>query len=220
MTRPGALVHRSAHAGGLLLLVGSAQFVVAMIVVQIAYPRYSDLANFVSDLGNSHLSPWAALFNGSIETLGVLGFLGALLIGSAFVPGTASRIGRGALAVTTLFALLVGVFPENSPELGGRIHGLVSDGTFLAAGAALLFLGSAMLGDPRWEVYAFYTLASGIATFLAIALFELNSNPMVNGLIERIVIAPILLWAILAGAHIARLPGYARSPLRPRIAPR
>ncbi|MHB8352452.1 MAG: DUF998 domain-containing protein [Thermoplasmata archaeon] len=220
MTRLGLLVRREAHVGGLLLMVGSLQFVAAMIVTQLDYPHYSDLANYVSDLGNPLLSPRAALFNGSIEILGVLGLLGALLIRSAFLPGTTAFLGRWALATTSVFAALVGVYPENSAELGGRIHGLVSDGTFLTAGFALLLLGTTMLGDPRWEVYGFYSLTSGLVTFLAIGLFVLNTNPTVYGLIERIVIAPILLWSIIGGLHVARLPGYVRSPLRPRAAPR
>lgn len=220
MTRPGALVQRRAHLGGLLLLIGSLQFLVAMVVVQLGYPHYSDLANYVSDLGNPLLSPRAALFNASIEALGILGLLGAVLSRSAFLAGTSARVGRFALAFTAIFAALVGVYPENSTELGGRIHGLVSDGTFLAAGFALLLLGTAMLGDPRWEVYGFYTLASGLTTFLAIGLFVVNSNPMVNGLIERLVIAPILLWSILGGWHMAVLPSYDRSPFPLRSASR
>ena len=58
-----------ARWGGLLLVVGAVQFVLAMIIVQLTYPGYSDIENHVSDLGNPNLSPLALLYNASITAL-------------------------------------------------------------------------------------------------------------------------------------------------------
>jgi hypothetical membrane protein len=206
--RLGALVRREAHVGGALFVVGSVQFVVAMGLVQLKYPHYSDASNYISDLGNSTLSPWYFLFNGSIIVLGVLGILGALLLRSAFNARASARAGLFFLALGSLGAILVGLFPETATELGGNIHGYVSDLTFVSIAIALTLLGFAMFGDARWPVYGFYTLLSGIVTFVAIVGFVALAGPSSYGTWERLIVAPVLLWAIVAGAHTARLPAY------------
>jgi hypothetical membrane protein len=197
---------RRCRLGGLLLALGSAQFVAAMLLVQWGYPNYSDASNYVSDLGNSALSPWAWLFNDSIRLLGVLGVAGAMLLAGAFRPGGKGRAGRFFLGLASAGAFLVGTFPEGSPELSGGLHGDASDLTFISAGIALLLLGAAMSGDLRWHGLALGSLALGVVTFVGIVGFEVDSNPAFFGAWERVIIAPILVWGILAGAHLASSP--------------
>ncbi len=216
MTRLGPLVRPGARLGGGLFVVGSVQFVLAMILVQLHYPGYTDAGNYISDLGNSTLSPWYAVFNGSIILLGVLGILGTLLIRSAFLARTSVRLGLVFLALTSLGAILVGLFPETATELGGNVHGYVSDLTFISSGFALLFLGFGMLRDPRWGVYGLYTILSGIVNFLAIVGFTLVATAGSYGSWERLIVAPILLWAIVAGGHILGLPSYPGRAIAPR----
>ncbi|MCI4319042.1 MAG: DUF998 domain-containing protein [Thermoplasmata archaeon] len=209
MTSFGPMVHRSARFGGLLFLLGSLQFVIAMIVVQAMYPAYTDFGNYVSDLGSSH-SPWAWLFNDAIRLLGVLGFLGTLFIRSAIPARLSGRVGLGFLLIASIGAFLVGSFPEGSPELGGNVHSVVSAVTFIGSGLGLLALGPAMLRDTRWEGFRGYTFLSGIVTLVALVLFFAGAYPGLGpGGMERIIIAPILLWAIVAGAHLLRLQPYS-----------
>jgi hypothetical membrane protein len=214
VTRLGQLVHREAALGGALLVLGSFQFIVSMIVVQLEYPGYSLAANYISDLGNPQLSPWALLYNISVRVLGVMGFLGFLLVRSAFQPGAGRAAGLSVLLLATVSAFLVGTFPENSPQLNGHIHGIVSALAFISSGAGLLILGRAILGDVRWDFYALFTVVAGLVTFVALAIFELDTNASTVGVWERLIVAPILLWALIAGAHIARLPRYPPSPFR------
>ncbi|HXQ93893.1 MAG TPA: DUF998 domain-containing protein [Thermoplasmata archaeon] len=208
MTTFGPLVRRSARLGGTLLIVGSVQFVVAMALVQLKYAGYSDTANYISDLGSS-TSPWAWMFNDSVRVLGVLGILGTILIRSAFASKTTAHVGLGALFVAELGAIAVGTFPEGSSWPFAGIHSVVSLVTFLGSAVALLFLALAMSRDTRWQGLRAYTFLSGVVTLVAVGLFVdgtyLGIGP---GGMERIVVAPILLWAVLAGAHLARLPVY------------
>ena len=216
MAAPMAPLSRWAIAGGALLAAASAQFVIVMGLVELAYPGYDPISNYVSDLGNPAHSPWAILFNGSIRLLGVAGVLAAGMIGPSFLPSGWARAGRALLAITSAGAFLVGTFPEGSPELHGTIHGDVSDLTFLAAGLALLLLGAAMRGDPRWRGWGVPTVLLGVLTFLFIGLFVADGTVGLAGLLERGIIAPILLWAILAGAHLAGAPALVRGPARTR----
>jgi hypothetical membrane protein len=209
MTRLGPLVRTDAHGGGALFMLGSVQFILAMILVQLKYPGYSVTGNYISDLGSSTLSPWYAVFNGSVILLGILGIVGTLLVRSAFLARPSVRVGLFFLALASLGAILVGLFPETATELGGNIHSYVSDFAFVSSGFALLFLGFGMLRDPRWGIYGLYSILSGVLTFLAIAGFTAVASTGSYGSWERLVVAPILLWAIVAGAHIARLPAYS-----------
>ncbi|MCI4324289.1 MAG: DUF998 domain-containing protein [Thermoplasmata archaeon] len=214
MTTFGPLVRRSARLGGAILAFGSIQFVAAMVVVQLYYPGYSDSGNAVSDLGSS-MSPWAWLFNDSIRVLGLAAILGALLIRSAFASKSTTHLGLGALVVGGLGAIGVGTFPENTTWPVAGIHGVVALLTFLGSAVALLLLALAMSRDTRWQGLRAYSFLSGILTLLAVGLYAtdryLGLGP---GGMERLIIAPILLWGVVVGIHLARLQVYvpASSP--------
>lgn len=215
--RMGPLVRRHVHAGAGLIILGVVQFVLAMIVVQWRYAGYSDLGNYVSDLGGPH-SPWAAVFNDSIRLLAVLAFVGVLLIRSAFAPRTSSRVGLGLLGLALIGAFLVGQFPEGSPQFGGNIHDYVSDLTFIASALALLILPFGMFRDTRWDGFRFYTFLSGLITAIAIVLYDQGlDGPLGVGGMERLIIAPVLLWGFVIGVHLLRLRAYA--PKFPRAVP-
>jgi hypothetical membrane protein len=212
VARYGPLVRGSARVGGALLALGSVQFVAAMAIVQWHFPGYTDFGNYVSDLGGP-ASPWAWLFNDSLRILAVVGAIGTVLMRTAFPSKTMARIGIASLLLATLGAFLVGTFPESN--LGDRedaIHAGASTLTFVASGVALVFLGIGTFRDTRWDGYRAYTFLSGIVTLVAIGLFTTDpgGSPFI-GLWERVIIAPILLWGILAGLHLVRLPAFEPS---------
>jgi hypothetical membrane protein len=208
VTTFGPLVRRSARLGGLLFVAGSVQFVAAMVVVQLYYPGYSDTGNSISDLGGS-MSPWAVVFNISIRVLGILGLVGVILIRTAFASKTTTHIGLAALAVASLGAIAVGLFPEGSTWPFAGIHSVASLVAFLGSAVGLLFLALAMSRDTRWQGLRLYTFVSGLVTLVALGLFASGRYVGVGpGGMERLVVAPILLWGILAGLHLARLSVY------------
>jgi hypothetical membrane protein len=218
MTSYGPLVRRRAKLGGALYVLGSVQFWVAMAVAQLAYPGYSLAGNYISDLGGPH-SPDAWVFNDSIRVLGILAIVGAFLIRSAFGAKRSARVGLVFVGIAGLGAFLVGTFPEGSPELNGGIHSIVSLVTFLFSGFALLSLSAAMLRDTRWDGFRFYTFISGVVDLVALALYAAKLyGPLGPGGMERLIVAPILLWAVVVGIHLLRLPTYAQSPF-PKAVP-
>lgn len=205
------LVHRSVRSGAVLLVVGALQFIVAMAVVQNQYPGYSLSGNYISDLGGAH-SPWALVFDGSVIVLGVCAIFGALLIWGAFDPRPARGAGLGFFLLAGVGAIGVGIFPETTPVLNGGMHEIVSFIAFAGSGLGLTVLSFAMTPGPRWRFSRPFTLALGLVTLAAIVLFAthiyLGLGP---GGMERVVVAPVLLWAIVEGAHIGRLPRFAPS---------
>ena len=209
----GPLIPVRARQAGAVLVVGSLQFIVAMIVVQAKYPGYSDISNYISDLGGAH-SPWAVVFNVSVLLLGLLTLLSVYLLLSAFNARLTRTLGLGFLAIAGIGAVGVGLFPENSTALGGHAHGLFADVAFIASGLGLLILPAAMLRDTRWDGYRGFTFLLGIITLVAIVLFSAGAvGPLGVGGMERLIVAPILLWSLVVGAHLLSLPTYERVPI-------
>ena len=214
------LVHRSVRAGAGLLIVGGLEYLVGMIQVQSQYSGYSLSQNYISDLGGAN-SPWALVFDGSVILLGVCAILGVLLIWSVFEPGRSRGVGLGFVLLGGIGAIGVGVFPETTPVLNGGMHDIVSAIAFLGAGIGLTTLSFAMVPGPHWRFSRPFTLACGILTLAAIVLFYIGASYRVAflglgpGGMERLIVAPILLWAIAEGAHLYRLPRLAPRLLHP-----
>jgi hypothetical membrane protein len=205
--RLGPLVRRSVHVGALALVVAAAQFVVAMIAVESQFPGYSLTSNYISDLGNTATSKYWFVFSASIIAFGVLALLGLWLIRTAFREKSSRTIGLGLLMVGAVSAILVGCFPEN---LEAGVHTVVSDTTFFGSGLGLIVLTFAMLRDTRWDRLRLYTLVSGVITMIAIGVAAAGRQGALGvGGIERVIVAPVILWAIVAGIHLARIPTYS-----------
>lgn len=214
------MVHRSVRTGGALLIFGALQFIAGMIIVQTQYAGYSLRQNYISDLGGAN-SPWALVFDGSVILLGVCAILGILLVWSAFDPGRSRGAGLTFVLIGGIGAIGVGVFPETTPVLNGGMHEIVSAIAFLGAGIGLVIVSVAMGSGPHWRLSRPFTLACGGVTLAAIVLFYIGSYQSVTylglgvGGMERLIVAPILLWAIVEGAHLCTLPRLAPSLLHP-----
>lgn len=214
------MVHRSVRTGGALLMFGGLEFIAGMIIVQMRYSGYSLSQNYISDLGGVN-SPWALVFDASVILLGVCAILGILLVWSAFDPGRSRAAGLSLVIVGGVGAIGVGIFPETTPVLNGGMHSIVSAIAFLGAGIGLVVGSGAMARGPHWHLSRAFTLACGVVTLAAIVLFYIGASYSIAflglgpGGMERLIVAPILLWAIVEGAHLYRLPRLAPSLLHP-----
>jgi hypothetical membrane protein len=209
------MVPRFVRSGAGFLIFGAFQFIVGMIVVQLEYPHYSLSANYISDLGGAH-SPWALVFDASVILLGVCTIFGVLLVWPAFERGRSRGTGLTLILIGGIGAIGAGVFPETTPVLGGFMHDIVSLIAFVGGSLGLTVASFAMTTGPHWgPASRGFTLLCGVVAIVATLLFTfsiyLGLGP---GGMERLIVAPILLWAIAEGAHIAQLPRFA-----PRLAP-
>ena len=203
-------VDRSVRWGAVLIGVGVVQFVVAMAVVQTRYAGYSLLTNYVSDLGNTATSPLHAVFNLSIIVLGILAFLGIGLAWSGFPRGGARAVGLLLLLLASVAAVLVGVFPEN---VNPPVHDLVSLLVFLPGGLGLVVLAVPMRRGTHWAAYRELSALLGAVTLVSLAYYaptQAANTTFDPGLIERLIIAPILLWGLAVSLHLGRLPLFSR----------
>ena len=221
--RYGPLVHRSVHHGAIVLLVGALQFILAMAVTQVGYgSSYSLTQNYISDLGARNCgvfggsasfgghyacSPWQVVFNVSIIVMGLLILLAVVLLRTAFPARRSRTIGLGLLALAGLGAIGVGLFPE---DVNITVHSISALFAFLGGGLALLVLGFAMFRDTRWDGFRAYTVLSGLVDLVALVLFLTQTYVGLGvGGMERLIVAPILLWSIVVGIHLVRIPTFA-----------
>lgn len=221
--RYGPLVHRSVRHGAILWLIGTIQFVAAMVVTQFGYgSSYSLTRNYISDLGANTCgvfsgryvcSPWYYVFDGSIVLFGLLMLLGVILIRTGFPSRGTRTVGLGLLAVASIGAIGVGLSPET---YNLTIHSLSAALAFVGGGLALIVLGVAMFRDTRWDGFRAYTMLSGLVGLIAFGLFEAKAyGPLGVGGMERLIVAPILLWSVVVGIHLVRIPTYAPAGVRP-----
>lgn len=206
-----ALVGRSVRWGGLLIAAGIVQFAVAMAYVQSRYSGYSLLTNYISDLGNTSTSPVPSVFNISIMVLGVFAFLGVLLSWGGFPRGGARVAGLFLLLIASIAAILVGLFPEN---VNPSVHDLVSLLVFLPGGLALVVLATGMRQGTHWSSYRGFSAVLGAITLVSLAYYvptQQFNTTWDPGLIERLIVFPILVWGFVAGLHLARLARFSPS---------
>jgi hypothetical membrane protein len=211
--------------GGVLWAIGVLEFVIGMIVTQELYgpPTYSVTGNYISDLGAVHCMSWSGggafagdyvcspahdVFNIAIILLGILLIAGVFLLYRA-IPGVRVRwIALGIFVVAGIGASLVGVFPE---DVNLPVHIAVATTAFAGVNVALLVFAALFARDRRWGVaWGAYSLASGVVGLLALVLFlEKEYGPLGVGGMERLIVAPALLWALLVGLVLIRRPRIA-----------
>jgi hypothetical membrane protein len=194
------------RVGAALIGFAVVQFAVAMAWVQTAFAGYSLTQNYISDLGNTSTSPLHVVFNVSIMLLGVLAFVGVLLTWSAFPAGGTRVAGLPLLLVASVAAILVGVFPEN---VNPPVHDLVSLMVFLPGGLALTLLSVGMRPQSGWSPLRWASLVLGAVTLLSLLYYaptQAVNSTVDPGLIERLIVFPILVWGFLVSVHILRTP--------------
>ncbi len=195
------------HCGAYIFVFATIQFIVAMIAVQLAYPCasycYSILTNPISDLGNTSTSTLPYVFSASLVLFGILLITGVVMLRLAFTKSRTLTIAIALLAISALGAMGVGLVPENV-DLG--LHSAFAATAFFFGGLSLIAFGVNEHGAKGRKRYSYYSMISGaitVALFL-IAVFVLTGLPKSGpgfgfGGLERLIVAPVLLWTIITG---------------------
>jgi len=196
----------NAAKGGAVVFVGAVQFGFFVVLSEILYSAYGTggynvSANYVSDLGANcaggsatfgacFIPPSATLFDASTAVLGLAFLVGAFFIQRAFKWRPATVL----LALAGIGALGVGVFPETA----GALHGIFSLVVFLFAGLSAVFTARF-----QKKPISYFSRILGLLTLLALIFVVGGINlGLGNGGIERMVVYPVLFWAVGFGAHL------------------
>lgn len=206
----GPLVHRSVHYGAVGLILAAAVFIAVNLVVPLGYSGFSVTANSISDLENAAHSSWAWVFDAGAIAFGLIGLVGGFLVWTAFPIKSSRTVGLLLLELAFIGAVGLGAFPQGSAWSTSAFPSVSLDLVLLASAIGLLFLSFAMLRDTRWSGYRLYTLLSAVVAFVALAILWAGTwGPLGPGGIERLAVAPFLIWLLVAGIHLARIPTYS-----------
>jgi hypothetical membrane protein len=186
----------NASKAGVAIFVGSVQFSIGLILAEIYYPGYSVANNYVSDLGatcNStcHIyQPTSTIFNSSIVLLGLLILVSAYFLQRAYHWKPATVL----ISLGGIGALGVGLFPETT----GIWHSIFSLIVFLFAGLSAI-VAARFQKKPQF----YFSIILGLATLVALVLYVGgNYLGLGAGGMERMVVYPVLVWAVAFGGHL------------------
>ncbi len=181
-------------------IVAPILFTLVVGVLSLLRPGYSQVSDFVSDLG---VGPNAAVQNASFVVFGLLVIgLAFALVQSLPTPRRKTfDAGAVLMMVFGLGVLLAGVFPEDFA--GGGLHTGVSSTAFLASILAAVLVGRGLRkADAAWSRYATYSLISGVVSFLVLIVFKIAIGGAYQGAAQRGFLAVPWIWVGVTGLQV------------------
>ena len=187
----------NASKAGVALFAGTVQFSIGLILAEIYYPNYNVSTNYVSDLGANCTptpclinQPTSTIFNSSAFLLGLAILVAAFFFHRAFHWKPATAI----IALAGIGAMGVGLFPETT----GVWHGIFTLIVFLFAG-----LSAVVTARFQRPPMFYFSILLGLVTLGALLLYVGNAYLGLGpGGMERMVVYPVLVWAVAFGGHL------------------
>lgn len=177
---------------GLALFTGTVQFAVGLTLAEVVYPGYSMSGNYVSDLG---VGEAAYIFNGSIILLGVM----ILLTAGFLLRSIKDRLLPIVIAMAGIGAVGVGLFTEEAPR---PLHSVFSFVAFFFSALSAI-VAPRVLRAPL----NYLSVVLGVVSLVALGLFVTgNYAGLGNGGMERMIVWPVLTWAIGFGGYLLGVP--------------
>jgi Protein of unknown function (DUF998) len=187
-------------------MIGSALFVTVFTIEGWLRPGYNWLSTFISELS---IGPrgWIQIVNFII--LGTLFLIFTWGVKAEFQEGKASKWGPILLAIIGFSFLVSGPLvtdvastPRDQMSLHGIFHGIFGALVFSLSPVSVCVFWRRFREDPNWKHLQGWTLIAGIITTVALIIFTASAKQPVqpnaftpwNGLIQRMVIVPYLIW--------------------------
>jgi hypothetical membrane protein len=170
-------------------------FTILVIMESLLRPDYSQIYNFVSDLG---VGPNAVIQNVNFAIFGILSILFALGLRSGLPSPQKKALKAGVwlVAIFGLCILLAGVFPED--YLSQIPHNLVSATAFVTIIAAqlLIWKGLKNANDSVWGKYRTYSLISGLMSLILVLVLKVAMSDFTDyqGIVQRAFLAVPWIW--------------------------
>jgi len=183
-------------------IVAPILFTILVILASLLRPGYSQIHNFVSDLG---VGPYAIIQNINFVIFGLLSIGLALgLRGGLPAPqGRAQKAGIWLVIIFGFGVLFAGVFPEN--YLSQIPHNLVSAIAFLTIIAAQLLIWRGLKGadDAIWSRYRTYSLISGLLSIIFLLVLRVAIfTGEYQGVAQRLFLAVPWIWIGATGLKL------------------
>lgn len=173
-----------------------------VLVESLLRPGYSQLYNFVSDLG---VGPLAILQNINFIVFGVLSIFLSIGVRNCLknVPGKSMKAVFWFMILFSLGIIFAGIFPEDF--LSQNPHNLVSAMAFVSIIAAQLLMWNGLKNHDsmKWSRYGKYSLISGtLALILVIILKIAMTYNIYPGLFQRLFLLVSWIWIGATGLKL------------------
>jgi hypothetical protein len=195
-------------------MIGSALFVTVFTLEGWLRPGYDWRSTFISELS---IGPrgWIQILNFII--LGTLFLVFTRGVAAEFREGKASKWGPVLLAIIGFSFLVSGPLvtdvastPRDQMSLHGIFHGIFGALVFSLSPVSCFVFWRRFREDTNWQRLQGWTLTAGIITTVAVVLLSAATKQPVqpnafspwNGLIQRLVIVPYLLWIFIFAYHL------------------
>lgn len=183
---------------GLLFIASGIQWILGVLIAESLHPGYNSNIHYISTLGRP---PTAMIFTGITVLLGILVALAAIRL--AYF--THDRGFTLLLLITSIGAVGVGIYPETIQPahgiyqsfalIGGSLNGLLSYRIQSRPFAIL----SAVLGGLSLTTIIIFFPYLGLALNDPVTLWGMG-----KGILERIVIYPLIIWLITFGVGLLK----------------
>ena len=190
-------------------MIGSALFVTVFTLEGWLRPGYDATSTFISELS---IGPrgWIQIIN--FIMLGTLFLVFTWGVTAEFREGKASKAGPILLAIIGFSFLVSGPLvtdlastPRVQMSLHGIFHGIFGALVFSLSPVSCFVFWRRFRQDQNWKHLQGWTLAAGIITTAAVILLSAATKTQVipnaftpwNGLIQRMVIIPYLIWIFI-----------------------
>ena len=187
-------------------MTGSALFVTVFTIEGWLRPGYDWRSTFISELS---IGPrgWIQILNFII--LGSLFLVFTRGVAAEFRDGKASKWGPILLAIIGFSFLVSGPLvtdvagtPRDQMSLQGIFHGIFGALVFSLSPVSVFVFRRRFREDANWQHLQAWTLIAGIITTIALIIFTASAKQPIqpnvftpwNGLIQRTVIIPYLIW--------------------------
>ena len=201
-------------------MIGPALFIAIFTLDGWFRPGYDPRSTFISELSIGRRG-WVQILN--FIVLGTLFLLFVWGVAAEFRDGKASKAGPVLLAIIGFSFLVSGPLvtdlagtPREQMSLHGTLHGIFGALVFSLSPVSCFVFWRRFRQDPNWKHLQGWTLVAGIITAGAVILLSIaTKSPLIpnaftpwNGLIQRMVIVPYLIWvftfAFALRKHYAR----------------
>ncbi len=201
---------------GLAAAAGAVLFIATIVLAGIRYPRYSHVDQMISELGGSG-APHPGIQNTGFVLFGiaVVAFAIGLMVDEGRVVVGAVLIGALGLFGTTLEGVVhcdTGCLGKTDQGAAHLASGFVG---FVAGVVGLFLLARRWRTDPNRADDARITRVFGWCALIGLGLFVASGAAeatQIDGLAQRIFVAPLLAWFISIGWRRYRAQQGHRSP--------
>ena len=183
------------------------------------------LVLIISDYTAAFTTPGYNIIRDSISSLALtrmgwlqtIGFLAIGLLVEIYVAGLLLNIRprrgfRPSVALLVLFGfglLMIGAFRTDAASavttVEGTIHGIASKTVFVIFPITAWLMSFSIKHDPRWRHLYLYTVITVIIGFLLIAAVYLANHTNWFGLLERLLVANMIIWVEVTAIRLLQL---------------